>query len=354
MFVKNENGNFILDKKPFRFVGANVYELANVDSEITQKIIEDSAAMGFKVLRFWLFQNKETSIQIKKLNEICDLVNPLGIKLVVSLSDKWGYLQNYKIDEDWYKTGYKGEYLDYITSVTRECRTRDEVMIWELINEPETDKFETIYDFVKHTSEEVKQVNTEHLISLGTVGGVGDKFGGYLSIFNSNNFEKLYSLPSLDAISIHDYSYDSSIFERLDMYYRFKGRHTRAKWFGKIDKTIDILFDRIDNRYLNSGKIIHVPLTLRDFWNRRNKRNIRFAKETGKPLYIGEAGFKAGMKRDRKRILELDIEEKFKMGFSGYILWSFEAQGRSKDGHGYGFGAEDGFDEVIRKWNAVQ
>jgi hypothetical protein len=94
-----------------------------------------------------------------------------------------------------------------------------------------------------------------------------------------------------------------------------------------------------------------VPLTLRDIWNRRNKRNISFAKKIGKPLYIGETGIKREMKRERKKILELDIEEKFKQGVSGYILWSFEAEGWNKDGHGYGFGMNDGFDEVIKKWN---
>ena len=48
-FVKNTNGGFTLGGKPFRFVGANVYELANLESGITRKIIEDSAEAGFTV-----------------------------------------------------------------------------------------------------------------------------------------------------------------------------------------------------------------------------------------------------------------------------------------------------------------
>src|SRR5690349_17792718 len=112
-FVKNLSGRFILDGSEFRFVGANVYELANLDTGITNRIIEDAAEFGFTALRFWLFENKPVGDQIKKLNEICDAVRPYGIKLIVSLADKWGYLQNYKIDEEWYKGGFRNGYLKY-------------------------------------------------------------------------------------------------------------------------------------------------------------------------------------------------------------------------------------------------
>lgn len=351
-FVKNTDGCFYINEMPFRFIGANVYELANLETEITRKIIEDSVESGFKVLRFWLFQNKESSRQVKKLNEICDFVKPYGIKLIVSLSDKWGYLQNYKIDEHWYKEGYKNEYLSYIKTVTAECKERDEVMIWELINEPETDSFASFYDYAKHASEEVKKVNENHMLSTGTVGGVGDKFGNYLSVFKKSNFRKLYQLPSLDAVSIHDYSYDSSIFERLDILYRFKGEESKAKFYGRINNAVKKPFERLDEYYLTKNKLARLPLTLRGVWNSYNKNDIKFAAGIKKPLYIGEVGFKADSARDRKKILELDIEQKFKLGVSGYILWSFEARGWNKDGHSYGFGINDGFAEIVKKWNS--
>jgi endo-1,4-beta-mannosidase len=350
-YVKNIDGNFSLNGKPFRFIGANVYELANLDTGITSKIIEDSVTCGFKALRFWLFQNKETAQQIKKLNEICNTVKPHGIKLIVSLSDKWGYLQNYKINEEWYRAGYKNEYLGYVKTITGECKERDEIIIWELINEPETDSFKSFYDFVKHTSEEIKSVNPNHLLSTGTVGGVGDKFGNYFSVFKKSNFRNLYSLPGLDAVSIHDYSYDSGIFERLDVLHRFKGTEKMANLYGKLSNIINIPFDKIDEHYLKKNNLIHIPLTLRGLWNSYNKNDIKFAKKINKPVYIGEIGFKLNAKRDRKKILELDIEKKFSMGVSGYMLWSFEAQGWSKDGHNYGFGLNDGFGDIIIKWN---
>lgn len=350
-FVKNTEGGFSLNEKPFRFIGANVYELANLSSDVTQKIVDDSAAMGFKVLRFWLFKNRETTELVKKLSEICDMVKPYGIKLIVSLSDKWGYLQNFKINDEWYRDGYKTEYLPYVKAITGELRDREEIMLWELINEPESGSFGIFYDFVKHTSQEIKSVNQNHLLSVGTVGGIGDKLGNYFSVFKKSNFRSLYLLPSLDAVSLHDYSYDSGILERLDMLHRFKGNSSHAEFYGNLSSLMNIPFDKIDERYLRKNEMINIPLTLRGIWQNYNKSDIAFAHKIKKPIYIGEVGFKVGAARERKQLLVLDIERKFKLGVDGYVLWSFEAQGWNQDGHGYGFGVNDGFDEVIKKWN---
>ena len=350
-FVKNTNGGFALVGKPFRFVGANVYELANLESDVTKKIIEDSAEAGFTVLRFWLFENKPVQEQIKKLNEICDAVNPHGIKLIISLADKWGYLQNYKIDEAWYKGGYRNEYLKYVTAITGEFKHRPEIMIWELVNEPETDDFNVFYDFAREVSEEIKKVNENHLLSVGTVGGVGDKFGSYLSVFNKENFRKLYSLKSLDAVSLHDYSYDSGVFERLDILYRFKGELKKAERYSKLGSSVEKPFAGLDGYFLKKGKLLRFPLTLRWLWNIYNNRDVSFARNIGKPVYIGEIGFKNIQGRNRVKIMDLDIASKFKNGIDGIMLWSFEAQGWNKDGHDYGFRLGEGFEEVVKKWN---
>lgn len=350
-YVKNEGGKFSIEGRPFRFVGANVYELANLNNETTKMIIEDSALAGFTVLRLWLFENKPVKEQINKLYEICDAVKPNGIKLIISLADKWGYLQNYKIDEDWYKGGYRNEYMNYVKTITGEFKLRSEIMIWELINEPETDDFNVFYEFAKNASEEIKNVNENHLLSIGTVGGIGDKFGSYFSVFKKSNFRKLYSLNSLDAVSLHDYSYDSGLFERLDILHRFKGELTKAECYSKISKSIEKTFAGIDRYFLKKGKLFRIPLTLRWIWNIYNNKDIRFAQSICKPVYFGEIGLKAITGRDRVKILDMDIKTKFESGAGGIMLWSFESQGWNKDGHDYGFGLGEGFEEVSKKWN---
>lgn len=351
LFVKNTGGSFTLNNKPFRFIGANVYELGNLDERITQKIIDESVEFGFTVLRFWLFENKPVNEQVKKLNRICDAVKPFGIKLIISLADKWGYLQNYKIDESWYKEGFRSNYLNYVKTLTAEFLNRSEIMIWELINEPETDNFNVFYDFAKEVSEEIKKVNENHLLSVGTVGGVGDKFGTYLSVFNKSNFRKLYSLDSLDAVSLHDYSYDSGLFERLDILYRFKGELKKAERFSSIGNAVNKPFAGIDKYFLKKGKLNNFPLTLRWLWNIYNNRDVSFARKYGKPVYIGEIGFKNIKGRDRVKIMNIDIERKFAQGVGGIMLWSFESQGWNKDGHDYGFGLGEGIEDVVKKWN---
>jgi endo-1,4-beta-mannosidase len=350
-FVKNIRGNFVLEGKTFRFIGANMYEIADVEPQVTKAAIRDADSQGFRVLRFWLFENRQVKEQLSRLNIICDEAGRYGIKLIISLADKWGYLQNYRTDEKWYESGYKGGYLDYVKRIVSGAKHRREIMIWELINEPMTGSFETFYDFAKHVSEEIKTVNENHLVSIGTVGGIGDKFGGYFSIFKRSNFEKIYNLPSLDAVSLHDYSYDSGIFERFDVLNRLNGNYRTAAIFEKINELLCKFFNKIDESYLKRGILIYPPLMLRQIWNSFNKKNIEFAKNINKPVYIGEAGFKRNSRRNRLKILDIDIGNKFAIGVSGYVLWSFESQGCSNDGHGYGFGLEDGFGEVVKKWN---
>ncbi|MBK7253732.1 MAG: hypothetical protein IPI04_07375 [Ignavibacteria bacterium] len=55
------------------------------------------------------------------------------------------------------------------------------------------------------------------------------------------------------------------------------------------------------------------------------------------------------MKEYRKLILEQELKRYFNEGIAGVLLWSFESQGKSVDGHDYGFGVDDGFGEVVKK-----
>lgn len=350
-FVKNTGGRFTIDDKPFRFVGANVYELANVSADTARKMIADAAEAGFTVLRFWLFENKPVAEQIKKLNEICDAVCPYGMKLIISLADKWGYLQNYKIDEAWYEGGFRSSYIPYIKGVTSALKERDEIMMWELINEPESAGFETFYNFVKEAASEFKSVNRNHLLSVGTVGGIGDKFGPVFSVFDKNNFRKLYELETLDAVSLHDYSYDSGVFERMDMLYRFRGETEKAKRYSAIGRAVDKPFSAIDKFMMGKGKLFRFPLTLRWLWNKYNRKDLSFAGVIAKPVYIGETGFKNIPGRSRSRLLDIYLKEVFGAGAGGVMLWSFETQGGNNDGHDYGFGSGEGIGEVVKNWN---
>lgn len=350
-FVKNTGGMFTLGGEPFRFVGANVYELANVPGETAKLMIADADAAGFTVLRFWLFENRPAEEQVSRMNKICDAAKPYGIKLIVSLADKWGYLQNYKIDDHWFEAGFRQSYIPYIKTLGAALKDRDEIMMWELINEPESDSFDLFHNFVNEAAGEFKSADPNHMLTVGTVGGVGDKFGSVLSVFKKSNFRKLYELSSLDAVSLHDYSYDSGVFERMDMLYRFRGETEKAKRYSAIGAVIEKPFSAIDRFFMKKGKLFRFPLTLRWLWNIYNRGDRKFAKSISKPVYIGETGFKNIPGRSRAKLLELYLEEAFAAGAGGVMLWSFESQGGNRDGHDYGFGLGEGIEDVVKKWN---
>jgi endo-1,4-beta-mannosidase len=343
-FITCRAGKLYEGDNEFRFIGCNMYELAYLDTAVSAKMIKDAADEGFKVIRFWAFEPTEKD----KLKEICAEVKKYDIKIIPVLADKWGYLQSYKIDNEWYKGGYRRNYIPYISGLASAFKDYEQILLWELINEPVTGSYEAFHLFTEDASACFKEANPNHLLSVGTVGGVGDKFGGEFSRFSLENFGKLYSIPALDAVSLHDYSYDASVFERIDMHYRLKGDYYKSKIFGKIDSFLSSISLSVEKLFLKKNKLISIPFTLRWLWEIYNIRQLSIAKELGKPVYLGEVGFKRHRGIDRKKILRLDIERKFRQNISGYLLWSFEAQGWSRDGHDYGFNKEDGFGDVIK------
>gem|GEM_PF-803718 len=350
-FVQKNNCDFILNNEIFKFIGCNMYELAYVDTVTTTAMLKDAADEGFSVVRFWAFGTFE-SIDKNKLKEICDISKELNLKIIPVLSDSSGYNQTDSIDNIWYKEGYKINYVKYIKDLISDFKNRDEILLWEIINEPITNSFEDIFNFTENVSGIIRSIDPNHLISIGTIGGIGDKFGNAFSRFSISNFEKLYSLKNLDAISLHDYSFNSTVFERLDILYRFKGKLKNAKLYESIDRILNYIPNETDKFTLNKfNKTFDFPLTLRQIWRSYNSKNIAISKKLNKPIYIGEVGFKKSLGKFRKIILEQELKKYFKSGISGVLLWSFESQGKSIDGHGYGFNSDDGFSEVIKSIN---
>lgn len=323
-----------------------MYELANVGTETAELMIKDAFQEGFKVIRFWAFE----PVSKQKIEIICNLADKYTIKIIPVLADTWGYLQSYKINPDWYKSGFRNSYLKHISDIAGYFKNRSEILLWELINEPSTESFDDILSFTQSASECIKFIDPDHLVSIGTIGGIGDKFGGFFSRFSVSNFEELYSLKSLDAVSLHDYSFSSTVFERLDILNRFKGNVRLSKISGKLNNLFEYFPDKIDKWSLNKfGRTYDFSLTFRNIWRAFNKKNISVAGKFKKPVYIGETGFKKSLGVMRKKVLELELKNYFNEGICGVLLWSFESQGRSLDGHDYGFDINDKFGAVIQK-----
>lgn len=311
-----------------------MYELAFVDDITSDLMLCDAKEAGFESVRFWCF----SGVSKDKLAFLISSAKKYSLKLIPVLADRWSYNQNFIIDSKWYIEGYKKEYLPFVLSVAKRFKDEDEILIWELINEPSADSFEYIYNFAIDLTMKIKEVNTKHLISIGTIGGIGDKFGGQFSRFDSSLFEKLYLIEGLDVISIHDYSYDATLLDRIEIHFYFSGKENIAKIFKMLNKPFAVLRNIWDKFCLqNFGEIVSNPVSVRWIWRHFIKKNLAVAKKLGKPVYIGEIGYKNFNGNFKKKLIEYDRKRYEKAGVNGYLLWSFESQGKSKDGHGYGF-----------------
>lgn len=312
-----------------------MYELASVDDSASELMLHDAKAYGFDTVRFWCFY--PTSLD--KLQFLISCAKKYELKLIPVLADRWNYNQKFEINTEWYLNGYKKVYLPYVLELLSHFKDSNEILIWELINEPAADKFEYIYNFVCDAAKEIKKVNTNHLLSIGTIGGIGDKFGSQFSRFNSALFEKLYSIKELDIVSIHDYSYDSTLLDRLEVHFYFKGKDNIAKIFHSLNRPFVFIRGLWDYFCLqNFNTIISNPVSIRWLWRHYIRKNIESALSLNKQIYIGEIGYKSYNGNFRKDLIKSDRIKYFNQGVSGYMLWSFEAQGKSVDGHGYGFG----------------
>lgn len=319
------------------FFGCNMYELAKVDNTTSELMLRDAKAYGFDTVRFWCFYPTPA----EKLQFLISCAKKYSLKLIPVLADRWNYNQKFEINSEWYKNGYEGIYLPYVLNLISQFKHCEEILIWELINEPETKKFEYLCNFVSDVTKKIKEVNSNHFISIGTIGGIGDKFGSQFSRFNSSLFEKLYSIKGLDIVSIHDYSYDATLLDRIEIHFYFKGKENVAKFFNTLNKPFVWIRGLWDYFCLqNFNKIVSNPLSVRWFWRHQIKKNIETANSLNKQIYIGEIGYKSYNGNFRKNLIKHDRIRYNTEGVNGYLLWSYEAKGKSKDGHGYGFGNE--------------
>lgn len=343
--VRVSGGSFSLGGKPYRFVGANMYELAYVSDREIAGMLRSASEQGFSVVRFWAF----ASVDIRKLEFIVRESEKLSLRLIPVFGDMNEFLQGFRADDEWFRNGFKGPYTENLQRAAEAFKGCGRILLWELFNEPSASSPEIIRNFCKEAGNILKQSDLTHPVSLGTIGGIGDRFGGWASRFNPGNFRRLYELEQLDAVSMHDYSFSATLFERADLYYRLKSEARASALFGKLDLIWNALPQAVDEFTVRRfGRTFSFPLTVRGLWKFCNSINLITSRELGKPVYIGEIGIKKGYGELRKKILLSELEAQFRKGVSGALLWSFEASGRSLDGHDYGFSEADGFGDIAK------
>ncbi len=225
-FVIRRGTNFELGGAPFRFVGANVYNAAG-DPNIYQcgpwmktpneeldawfgRFKRDS---GGRVVRFWAFQNyTKGGADWRALDRVMHLATKHSLKVIPVLENQWTECSEggYKYDA-WYSGGYLKpyggyplSYKEYVHRVIERYNHETAIAAWTLINEAESKTTSgvgnagALYSFARDMSSLVKSLDKNHLLTLGTIGT------GQPGV-NGPNYQRLYSLPTLDFIEVHDY-----------------------------------------------------------------------------------------------------------------------------------------------------
>ena len=257
-FVYADGTRFMLDGKPFYFMGTNLYNLGLLDG-FNEVEVEDSLAKvaekNLNVVRVWGFANgkweKSGTSPIQSAPDIFDEAALIRLDYVIARAEAHKVkliitLSNFEPDYggfQWYVEQFIGKgkerelfysdlvikasfkrYLSFLTSRRNTFTGRlysDEpaVMAWELANEPHTsDGYETsrhlkpgklVYDWLAEMSAHLKHQDPNHLIASGEEGYRAEVRKGVHDWLDNGrkgvDFTANLGLPFIDFGTLHCY-----------------------------------------------------------------------------------------------------------------------------------------------------
>lgn len=351
-FVRTSGINFVLNNKPFYPVGINCYYLQNLaaygDTQKVIEVFENAKQMNVNVIRTWgFFDSDDTTnpavIQsypgrihengMRALDFVISKASQYNIKLIIPLVNNWedyGGMNQYvkwlagdssiaKVNQienqvwitgtgnrkyryfitenlthdDFYtNTTIRGWFKYYIVSILNRENIytqklyKDEpaIMMWELANEPRSSDLtgEIVYNWVEEMAAFLKEHDTNHLLSTGEEG-----------------------------------------FDVTDEYYKSTGLF--PEWF--LDGTAGVSFYKnINSQLIDVASVHHYPESWKlslSYENSWLDEHIDLSTEIGKPLYIGEAGY-----RQMKFLFyDLLFKKILSSQINGILIWQYSLEG---------------------------
>lgn len=284
--------------QPFRFVGLNVYDLAELkDPAELDRTLRAIAWSGATVVRFWAFSHlsPDTIGRVFESNRR----QGLGLTFIPVLGNQWDFSPEAKNKTPtWYREGYRAEYRPHVEKLVSHFAMETDILMWELMNEPLSEDGDALLRFVSDVSSLIKQ-KTRHLVSVGTLSI--DQPG-----LANGGFRRVHALPTVDVVTFHDYAHD-----------RGRTPVESDRWLKRSDRLMDEIAE--------------------------------VARQLNKPLFMGEIGIKVttGYKQPAIRtpqaamdMAQSRIEQAFQKGAIGALAWGPQPMGHGIDGHGYGFSFE--------------
>lgn len=223
-FVTANGRNLYVNGVPFKSIGVNKYNILTVggnpyigcggrftDSDLVT-FFSELSKMGVTSLRFWLFQSfTQGGTNFTQFNYLLSLSSQYHVKLIPVFENQWkDCTQGGYKDGNWYQTGYKSAYgsynlslKDYIAKVVPVYKNNSQILAWQIMNEAESSNTSALYNFAKDVSQYIKSLDSNHLVSFGTVGS-GQP--------GSSVYKAIHKLPTIDVLEYHDYNEETVAF----------------------------------------------------------------------------------------------------------------------------------------------
>ena len=319
-FVTASGRQFLVDGKPFRFVGVNMYDAAatskyscNPTAAMTPDELKSAFATlhdsyGVTVVRFWAYQTyTDGGRDFSGVDQVVAAAKATGIRLLPVLEDGPGYCTTltpaspkaqYEGDS-WFTEGYKKQYgtaalsfRDYAKVMVEHYRDEPTIFAWSLVNEADTSARDdqnrsVLVDFATDMAGVVKAADSRHLLTLGTQSNGAAGASG-------SDFTAVYRVPGLDFAEVHDWGY--------------WGSDDQPMPGGSGSATPDPNSAACQQIHAKVGCSFAMAVAL------------------GKPLVVGEAGMDRGSGNavdlgNRATKLNAKMSAAFAAGASGYLLW---------------------------------
>jgi len=195
-FVTRQGEQLWLDGHPYTFVGVNVSYLAGPffpESE-EEQIVSFLASNGVQVIRVWV----EPWIDLARVERTLDLGSKYGVRFILTLQNFFNHETG-----NWFREQYVNRDLPHIRNIVPLFADRPEVLAWELMNEPtcpakdaRQDCWESLCHWAEVTSQAIKELDPNHLVSVGTLRGGFDAQA-------MDAFRRMHALDTVDLVSIH-------------------------------------------------------------------------------------------------------------------------------------------------------
>jgi hypothetical protein len=302
-------------------MGVNMREFAyygtpfmppTADGGLRDRQLGVAQSLGVQTIRFWASHHRfSTADSIAQIRMALDSIRRFKMQAVICLEDSLTGAGLYIPGDDAFHTGplghfvmsywiqerYRINYLPHVEKIVTAFKDDPAVLMWELGNEfalhpqpaPELKAAAAFRQFAAVVSKRIKEISPSHLVGTGLV-----HHNHVHSPFESRRdaARQLYSIPTLDAVSLHYYHHDAQYDEM-----------------------------RVD---------------------------IEVAKSLNKPIYVGEVGMEVNT-GDRPAYLDGQIKEKRREGAFMVMPWNLDSsEWDANIGDIYAFSRRHGdFDPVL-------